>query len=376
MSAKQKTKFKLKLSKKVRQFLLLLFLVIIPWEIITFYTAAIAKPRYVSEAKVVVKQTNDNSVGTGTGLVALLGGSSTSVEDSHYLTNYILSHDMIARLDKDFNFRENYRINGVDFINELQSEPTQEELLEYFKKRVKVELDITTNILSIKTEAFDPEYALKLNKALLEQSEFFVNNISQKMASEQTAFAEKQLITAQKELEDAKAEVLNYQNRNQILDPESSARALNSLIAGLEANLSALRTEERQLLSYLNPTAPQVVSLRSQIKAVEQQVAQERAKLTSPSNNRLNSQALQFEQIKADAKFAEEKYKLALTALEKARLETARKMKNLIIISSPFKAEEALYPRKTYIIGTSLIFLLIFYGFVQLILAVIRDHKD
>lgn len=376
MSAKQKTKFKLKLSKKVRQFLLLLFLVIIPWEIITFYTVAIAKPRYVSEAKVVVKQTNDNSVGTGTGLVALLGGSSTSVEDSHYLTNYILSHDMIARLDKDFNFRENYRINGVDFINELKREPTQEELLEYFKKRVKVELDITTNILSIKTEAFDPEYALKLNKALLEQSEFFVNNISQKMASEQTDFAERQLVTAQKELEDAKAEVLNYQNRNQILDPESSARALNSLIAGLEANLSALRTEERQLLSYLNPTAPQVVSLRSQIKAVEQQVAQERAKLTSPSNNRLNSQALQFEQIKADAKFAEEKYKLALTALEKARLETARKMKNLIIISSPFKAEEALYPRKTYIIGTSLIFLLIFYGFVQLILAVIRDHKD
>lgn len=372
MSIKQK----IKLSKKVRQFLLLLFLVIIPWEIITFYTVAIAKPRYVSESKVVVKQTNDNSVGTGSGLIAMLGGVSTSVEDSHYLTNYILSNDMLKKLDVEFKFRENYRVNGVDFFNELKSEPTQEELLAYFKKHVKVELDITTNILSIKTEAFEPEYALKLNKALLEQSEFFVNHISQKMASEQTAFAEKQLADAEAQLEKAKTDVLNYQNHNQILDPESSARALNSLIAGLEANLSSLRTEERQLLSYLNPTAPQVVSLRSQIKAVEQQVAQERAKLTSPANNRLNSQALQFEQIKADAKFAEEKYKLALTALEKARLETARKMKNLIVISSPFKAEEALYPRKGYIIWTSLIFLLIFYGFVQLILAIIRDHKD
>lgn len=374
MSAKQK--IRLKFSKKIRKFLLFLFLVIIPWEIITFYTIAIAKPRYVSESKIVVKQTNDNSVGTGSGLVALLGGSSTSVEDSHYLTNYILSNDMIKKLDKTFNFRNHYHTNGTDFINELTAEPTQEELLEYFKRRVKVELDIATNILSIKTESFEPEYALKLNKALLEQSELFVNNISKKMAIEQTAFAEKQLSDAQVELEKAKNDVLNYQNRNQILDPESSARALNSLIAGLEANLSALRTEERQLLSYLNPTAPQVVSLRSQIKAVEQQVAQERAKLTSPTNNRLNSQALQFEQIKADAKFAEEKYKMALTALEKARLETARKMKNLIIISSPFKAEEALYPRKVYIIATSLVFLLIFYGFVQLILAVIRDHKD
>lgn len=374
MSAKQK--IRLKFSKKIRKFLLFLFLVIIPWEIITFYTIAIAKPRYVSESKIVVKQTNDNSVGTGSGLVALLGGSSTSVEDSHYLTNYILSNDMIKKLDKEFNFRSHYHTNGTDFINELTAESTQEELLEYFKRRVKVELDIATNILSIKTESFEPEYALKLNKALLEQSELFVNNISKKMAIEQTAFAEKQLSDAQVELEKAKNDVLNYQNRNQILDPESSARALNSLIAGLEANLSTLRTEERQLLSYLNPTAPQVVSLRSQIKAVEQQVAQERAKLTSPTNNRLNSQALQFEQIKADAKFAEEKYKMALTALEKARLETARKMKNLIIISSPFKAEEALYPRKVYIIATSLVFLLIFYGFVQLILAVIRDHKD
>lgn len=374
MSAKQK--IRLKFSKTIRKFLLFLFLVIIPWEIITFYTIAIAKPRYVSESKIVVKQTNDNSVGTGSGLVALLGGSSTSVEDSHYLTNYILSNDMIKKLDKEFNFRSHYHTNGTDFINELTAESTQEELLEYFKRRVKVELDIATNILSIKTESFEPEYALKLNKALLEQSELFVNNISKKMAIEQTAFAEKQLSDAQVELEKAKNDVLNYQNRNQILDPESSARALNSLIAGLEANLSALRTEERQLLSYLNPTAPQVVSLRSQIKAVEQQVAQERAKLTSPTNNRLNSQALQFEQIKADAKFAEEKYKMALTALEKARLETARKMKNLIIISSPFKAEEALYPRKVYIIATSLVFLLIFYGFVQLILAVIRDHKD
>lgn len=372
MSIKQK----IKLSNKLKQFLLFLCLVIIPWELVTFYTFAIAKPRYVSESKVVVKQTNDNSVGTGTGLIAMLGGVSTSVEDSHYLTNYILSHDMITKLDKEFKFRENYHVTGSDIFNELNSDASQEELLKYFKKRVKVELDITTNILSIKTEAFDPDYALKLNKALLEQSENFVNNISHKMANDQTAFAEKQLADAEKQLEQAKANVLNYQNRNQILDPESSARALNSLIAGLEANLSSLRTEERQLLSYLNPTAPQVVSLRSQIKAVEQQVAQERAKLTSPSNNRLNSKALQFEQIKAEANFAEEKYKMALTAVEKARLETARKMKNLIIISSPFKAEEALYPRKSYIIWTSLVFLLIFYGFVQLILAVIRDHKD
>ena len=361
---------------RVKQGLLFLLLVIVPWLLIVFYTLTMAHPRYTSEAQVVVKQTTDNNMASGTGLVALLGGVSTSVEDSNYLTQYILSLDMVKRLDPQFKFKQNYYIDGSDPVNELDPDATQEEVFEYFKKRVKVELDQTTHILTISTEGFKPEYALVLNRALLQQSELFVNAISQQMAKDQIAFAEQQLTTATQELKQAKADLLNYQNKNEILDPEITAKALNSLIAGLEANLSSLRTEERQLLSYLNPDAPQVVSLRSQIRALETQIAQERAKLTSPSNNKLNTKAVQFEQIKANVAFAEEKYKLALTSAEKARYDASRKMKNLIVISSPFKAEEASYPRTGYIIGISLVFLLIFYGFVQLVLAIIRDHKD
>lgn len=363
-------------KRKIKQGLLFLLLVIIPWALVIFYTLTIATPRYVSQSQVVVKQSSDNSVGTGSGLVALLGGASTSVEDSHYLINHIQSVDMIKLLDPKFKFREHYHSTGADPLNELASDATTEDLLQYFKKRTSVELDPTTQILTISTQGFSPEYALDLNKALLQQSEVFVNRISQQMATDQIAFATKQLEDATNQLNESKALLLNYQNTNELLDPEATAKALSSLITSLEANLSSLRTEERQLLSYLNPDAPQVVSLRSQIKAVEQQLVQERKKLTSPDNSKLNTKALQFEQIKANVAFAEEKYKLALTAMEKSQYEATRKMKKLIVISSPFKAEEALYPRKAYLIGTSLVFLLIFYGFVQLILAVIRDHKD
>jgi capsular polysaccharide transport system permease protein len=361
---------------RFKQVSLFLFLVVIPWVLILVYITTIAHPRYVSESQFVIKQTNDSGLSSGSGIVALLGGASTSVEDSTYLTNYVLSHDMVKRLDPQFKFRQNYRPNGSDPINELTANPTQEELLEYFKKRNRVDLDQITHILTIRTEGFTPEYALSLNKALLQQSEIFVNTISQQMAKDQITFAERQLAESTEQLNQAKAKLLNYQNKNEILDPESTAKALNSLIVGLEANLSSLRTEERQLLSYLNPDAPQVVSLRSQIKAVEEQITQERAKLTSPANNRLNSKAVEFDQIKADVAFAEEKYKLALTSAEKIRYEASKKMKNLILISSPYQAEENIYPRKGYIAGISLIFLLIFYGFVQLILAIIRDHKN
>lgn len=364
------------LKNKLIRIAVFLFMVVIPWFLVIYYTLNYAHPRYVSTSEVVVKQIGDNSIGNAGGIVSLLAGASTSVEDANYLTNYILSQDMLKQLDPKFQFAKNYHLDGQDPIYELKTNPTQEELLEYFRKRVSVSLDQTTHILSVSTQGFTPEYALALNEAILKQSEKFVNEISQQTAKDQLTFAEKQLADATERLNEAKSQLLSYQNKNEILDPSATAKAINSLVAGLEVNLSTLRTEERQLLSYLNPDAPQVVSLRSQIQALEEQIVLERAKLTSPSNNKLNTKALEFEEIKAKVTFAEDLYKLSLTSLEKSRLEAFRKMKNLIVISAPYKAEEAKYPRVGYVISTSLVMLLIFYGFVQLIMAIIRDHRD
>lgn len=365
-----------KRKNKIINFSLLIGLVILPWVLIIFYVMTLAHPRYISNADVVVKQVSDTTVPSAGGLTALLGVNSTSKEDATYLTEYILSNDMVKRLDARFKFREAYYVDGSDPIYELAPDSTQEELLEYFKKRVRINLDEQSSILTVTTEAFSPEYALQLNQAILKESEQFVNRISQDVARDQLSFAETQLKEAEDKLNDSKEQLLNYQNKNEIFDPQANAVMVNQLVGSLQAQLSSLRTEERQLLSYLNPDAPQVVSLRSQITAVEQQIEQEQQKLTSPNTTKLNKQAVQFESIKADVEFATELYKISLSSLEKARLEAFRKMKNLIIISTPYEAEEATYPRHMYIIWTSLALLLVLYGFIRLIIAVVKDHRS
>ena len=366
----------IKRKNKIINFSLLIGFVILPWVLIIFYVMTLAHPRYISNADVVVKQVSDTTVPSAGGLTALLGVNSTSKEDATYLTEYILSNDMVKRLDARFKFREAYYVDGSDPIYELAPDATQEELLEYFKKRVRINLDEQSSILTVTTEAFSPEYALQLNQAILKESEQFVNRISQDVARDQLSFAETQLKEAEDKLNDSKEQLLNYQNKNEIFDPQANAMMVNQLVGSLQAQLSSLRTEERQLLSYLNPDAPQVVSLRSQITAVEQQIEQEQQKLTSPNTTKLNKQAVQFESIKADVEFATELYKISLSSLEKARLEAFRKMKNLIIISTPYEAEEATYPRHMYIIWTSLALLLVLYGFIRLIIAVVKDHRS
>lgn len=363
-------------NKKIISFSIFIGLVIIPWVFIIVYVLMMAHPRYVSTSNVVVKQVSEAQVPMGTGIAALLGANNTSVEDANYLTEFILSNDIVKKLDSRFHFRETYFIDGSDPIYEIDPNATQEELLEYFKSRVHIDLDEQTHILTVSTEGFNPKFALDLNQAILSESEQFVNAISQDIAQEQLKFAQDQLDEAKERLDESKQALLTYQNENQIFDPQINAQTINQLIGGLQVQLASLRTEERQLLSYLNPDAPQVVSIRSQISSVETQIEEEKAKLTSPSTTKLNRQAIQFESIKADVEFAAELYKIALSSLEKSRLEAFRKMKNLIVLSAPHEAQEARYPRQAYIVWVSLVLLLIFYGFVRLLMAVIRDHSN
>ncbi len=359
-------------NKRINQ-LLFIPLVIIPWIAIICYMFMIAEPRYVSTSQVVIKQVSEQGV-SATGISALLGVNNTNRDDAVYLTQYIYSDDLIHELDSQFNFREHFQGNGQDLLNTIKADANKEELAEYFRKRVSVQLDDKSSILTVATQGFTPAFALDLNKAILDKSEQFVNDISNDVASEQLVFVTGQVEEAENRLNASKQRLLDYQNSNEIFDPKANAQIVNQVIGNLQGQLSSLRTEERQLLSYLNPEAPQVVSLRSQIRSVEKQIEEERAKLTSPRDARLNEQTAQFEALKADVDFASELYKLALSSLESSRIEAVRKMKNLIVIAAPHQAEEALYPRKVYVIGTSLALLLILYGFVILILAIIRDH--
>ncbi|MFD2271024.1 hypothetical protein ACFS07_07495 [Undibacterium arcticum] len=60
---------------------------------------------------------------------------------------------------------------------------------------------------------------------------------------------------------------------------------------------------------------------------MQAQINAETTKLTAPGRDKLNRSAADFMEIKADVEFKADLYKLALSSVEKARIETARKLK-------------------------------------------------
>jgi len=349
--------------------------VLIPVLIIIFYLVAFAKDRYESSSILLVKQVADTPVADTAGLGALLGVPNTSREDSQILKEYIGSRDMIEQLDQTLHLRQEFS-SVNDPIFALSKDASVEDLVEYFNKMIKVELDEQTMMLHVHAQGFSPQFSLKLNQEVLKQSDQFINEISQTIAQEQQVFAQKQYTEATAQLDEARQAVLQYQNENEIFDPELQAKAVATLIAGLQSSLAQMKTEERTLLSYLTPEAPQVVALRSQIAALQQQINTESSKLTSPNNLKLNKNVADFEALKAQVEFAADLYKISLVSLEKARLEASRKLKKLVVIATPRLAQDALYPRKIYISITSFLLLNIIFGIGLLIHSIIREHRE
>jgi capsular polysaccharide transport system permease protein len=349
--------------------------VLLPLLVLVVYLALFAKDRFESSSVMLVKQVAETQVSDSSGLGALLGVANTSREDAQILKEYVISRDMVEKLDQALNLRMAFHAQK-DPMFALESDASIEDLVKYFNKAVKIELDEQTMMLHVSSQGFTPDFALKLNREILKLSDQFINDISRNIAQEQQVFAEKQYQEATQQLDDARQAVLQYQNENEIFDPALQAQAIATLVSGLQGNLAQLKTEERTLLSYLTPEAPQVVALKSQIASVEQQIEAERNKLTSPNNSKLNQNVADFDALKAQVEFATDLYKISLASLEKSRLEASRKLKKLVVVSAPRLAQDALYPRKIYISITSFILLNIVFGIGLLIHSIVREHRE
>lgn len=347
-----------------------------PMCLLIVYLAIFSQPRYVSEAKVAVKRPNElDNTSLNVGL--LLGASApSSAEDSLYLKEYINSPDMLQSLDKTLNFHQAFSQSGWDFLYHLPLDTTSEWYLEYYRSRLNVDYDEKSGLLSIQTQGFTPEFAQQFNQALLKESERFINELSHKIIREQMQFAEDELQQAKDRLNNSKNNLLAYQNSNNVLDPTASAEAASTLVNTLMSKKIEMEADLRNLLTYLREDAPQVVSTQNAIKSLQAQIEVEQNKITAPNGKKLNSMAADFEALKTTVKFDMDLYALALSAIEKTRMESVRKLKTLSIISSPQLPQESRFPNIPYLLASWLVVCCLLFGTTKLLLAIIEDHKE
>jgi capsular polysaccharide transport system permease protein len=341
------------------------------------YWGFIAVNRYVSEAHVIVQRTDVGS-DNGGNLRSMLSGEPTmAAAEQLLLRDHLMSIDMLKKLDATLHLRQHYSEWRWDPLSQLWIENDWVEWFHrYYLSRVEIEQDDRSGILIIKAQGFDAVTAHAVTDMLVQEGEHYMNELSHRLARDQVAFLEKQVVDNSQRVKATRSALIEFQNKEGLSSPTATADALTTVTHGMQSQVADLKAKRSDLLTYLSPKAPDVVRLNSQIAAIESQIVSEQGRLASNNGKSLNRVVEEYQRLELDAKFAMDMYQTALVALEKGRIETTRNIKKLSVLQSPTRPEYPIEPRRLYNILVFVLCAMVLTGILHLIIAVIRDHKD
>ncbi|MEZ9657995.1 lipopolysaccharide biosynthesis protein [Vibrio sp. 10N.261.52.F3] len=357
---------------------LFILLVVLPTAIFAFYQNFWATERYDSQALVIVQQpdgmaTMDASMALLTGL----GGSSSMVSDTELVKAYIYSNDMLSYLDESIQLREHYSQKHIDFFSKMFESDSREDFVAFYEKHISVYIDSKSNVVHINAQAFNPEFSRKLTQTIVERSEWYINSIGHQLAEAQLEFIKGEHQLVQDTLELAQRNLLQFQQRYNLLDPTAEGMAMQQIAYTLEGQISIKEAELKGLKGVMSKNAPQVVSLENELNALRHQLINERNKLSQ--DNELSipvSEILAgYADLKIKMELALKAYTSSQISLEKARVEAYRQLKFLIVVERATKPEDNKYPDAFYNVTLFALVAAMLFAIGRIIFLVIQELK-
>ena len=352
---------------------ILFFIVfVLPLIVIAYYEVAVATDRYQSEAALIISQ---EKAGTTTFDVSFLGlPSSADDKDARVVEEFIMSRDMLHFLDDKHHLREHYSASRVDWLARLSNTASFEDFHQYMAGYIILTYDTESKIIHIQLQSFDANYSKALTDSIVARSQLFIDSLNERMTAEQTRFFDDKMVESETRLKEAKQALLTFQQVNRLLTTESESALVLQNISALETAMSKQKSELDSAASVLSNNAPRLQQMRADIAALENQIKIEKERLSGSSTSSLTELDARYRDIQLNLEFVTTMYKSNLSQLEQARIEAARRIKFLIVVSAPSLADESQFPSRAYIIITSAIVLLILYFIASLVMAVAREH--
>ena len=360
-----------------------LILVLFPTFVAFVYIAWIQTRQYVTEARFVVRSATETKPPASSDALSLLtkfsgmSSSKSTSQDGFIVTDYIRSRTIISDLgDKAF-FGEMFSSKSIDYISRLADDASSEEVWKYWNQHVSATLDTISGVVTLQVRAFKPEDSVKVNRAILDLSERVVNAVSERSRNDAMKRAEMEVDRSREKLVEVKTQLLEYRNRNLLIDPVEKAKALGELIAKLTIKRIEIENNLSSLAGSLAKDSPSQRLTGNQLAVIDQQIADLQGQLTGTKDNPRVSTALsEFEQLKLFEIFTQRMYQIAQLSYDKARQEAAKQQLFLVRIVEPTLPEDPLVPKIG--IDTFLFFIIngILWSIGSLLVASVRDHVE
>ncbi|HVC55815.1 MAG TPA: capsule biosynthesis protein [Stellaceae bacterium] len=347
----------------------------VPTLIAGVYYFGIASDLYVSEAKFVVRGPTKGPVSA---LSAMLGGAADSAvsEDTYAVHDYLMSRDVVRRLDRADDLRALLGRPEGDLLTRFPGvwywRKDFEALYDAYSRFVSVDIDSTSGVSTLRVEAFRPADARRIAVALLSFSEQLVNALNARARHDSLAIFQREVDSTEQRIAKIQSQLTAYRVKQKMLDPKSAAIGPLELLAQLNAQLTSSKARLAEIIRN-SPRSPQIRLVRTRIASLERLVTEEHSKITGEGDSVATALG-EYERLDVQRLLAEKQLASAFTSLEGARLQAQRQQIYLETIAQPNLADYPLYPKRFVSFLTVVVTCLLAYGIAWLLIASVREH--
>jgi BexC/CtrB/KpsE family polysaccharide export inner-membrane protein len=357
-----------------------IFMVIVPTIFSAFYFIFIASDEFLSETRLTVRAASEEKQALSDTLsmfskLGISGGKST-IQDSYIVLNYIKSQSIVEDIGGRDYLESKFSLPEIDWLSKLSRGKKNEELRKYWENHVFPSIDTLSGIVTVKVFAFRPDDAREIAGKIVELSEKLINNISERARATAVVEAENELRLNQLELASVQADLLKFRNASVTIDPVATATSIGELIGKLVVERSEIENFKATFSGSLNANSPALRFQQSRIDSIDAQIAELRRKLTSTNSadKTISSDLATFEQLKLREKFAEQKYSIAQTSLDRAKQDLIKQKLFLVLVVPPNLPEFALFPERGVDLLLSFVLCFVLWGIASLVSASVTDH--
>ncbi|WP_298637098.1 hypothetical protein [uncultured Umboniibacter sp.] len=360
---------------------------ILPVLAFAIYSEMVASERFESRSMLTVQSSEQAAVDPVMMVMGMSAGSS-SIQDAELVKAYVTSNDMLGLLDQEVALKSLYTNSDIDYFSRLDTNSTIEEFFDFYLSHIAVEVDTASGIITLTSQGFDQASAQQINEAIVRHAEAYINSISRGLAENKLRFM---LEESDRTLADLKLEqerLLSFQNQHGLLDPLAEGMAFQQITYGLESQIAAVESQLLAAKQSMTASAPEVLILESQLVALQEQLRQERSRLSqidesSPlSINLANATAngssvsevlTEYSELKLSHELALQTYSATQMSIAAATVETYRQAKYLVTLEQSTLPEGSKYPSVFYNVLLLFVVLLMLNGIVRIIVATVRE---
>lgn len=339
-----------------------------------FYVLFITNVEYVSNTKIILKETNSQP--SANALMSIVNPAiSNQNQNVKVLETFLYSRDLYRKLDQKFNLREYYSSKNINFYERLYSGYTIEEAINLHISKLDYIYDMENDIIDIEYYHTDPKMAKEILEFINKELMVLINDMNKRTSEKKLSMIKSVIDKAEEDYKEGKRELEVFQQKYKTISPKDDLIKRVEITIGLERQIEELDNKIKEKSIYMNEGYYEVTNMQKLKKEYEEKLAKRVKSLIGVEKGNVNAVINNYEELAAKVQLLQTIYADALVKQNNTRLDLEKEKLIMEIITNPTLGESYEAPNKPLTIFSILALTFMFSFIINVLYTIMVREK-